>query len=170
MSSSSSLSVPYPRAAVAITVQMLDGETPKYLLVQRANEPDKGKWSLPGGKISVGEPTLEAAKRELEEETQIQPADCVWSPFPFMTTDAIVPSASDDAGTYAFHYVIAQCFARAIDSDATISNVVPSDDAMDARWFALRDIQHMDDTTVSAFVRTVIERAEELHQKGAVDE
>lgn len=36
---------------------------------------DKDKWSIPKGKIEQGETELEAAKRELEEETGIKSSD-----------------------------------------------------------------------------------------------
>ena len=39
------------------------------LFVQRAVEPCKGMWSLPGGFVEVGESPEEAALRELTEET-----------------------------------------------------------------------------------------------------
>lgn len=37
--------------------------------MQRAVEPYKGEWSLPGGFVELGETTEEAGLRELEEET-----------------------------------------------------------------------------------------------------
>ena len=43
----------------------------KFLLVQRAREPDQGKWACPGGLIEVGETAAQAALRELAEETGI---------------------------------------------------------------------------------------------------
>ena len=41
------------------------------LLVKRAFSPAKGEWSLPGGFIELGETPEDAAKRELNEETNL---------------------------------------------------------------------------------------------------
>ena len=40
----------------------------KLLLCQRANDPAKGRWYLPGGFVEAGESLEEAASRELHEE------------------------------------------------------------------------------------------------------
>ena len=39
------------------------------LIVKRAHEPRKGEWSLPGGIVELGETLVEAARREILEET-----------------------------------------------------------------------------------------------------
>ena len=178
--------LPYPRAAVAVTVQSkktigsrgAEGGTPHYLLVQRANPPDQGKWSLPGGKIHVGEPTLEAAQRELQEETGL--SHCQWYPFPFLTTDAIssygtnasslattttiLAAAGEEQKDIQFHYLIAQCFALASDG---LPPTTPRDDALDAQWFTLSQMKDMrTENILSDFVVQVVERAETLSLKG----
>ncbi|MBN8553639.1 MAG: NUDIX hydrolase [Caulobacterales bacterium] len=42
------------------------------LLIRRGRPPREGQWSLPGGRIEAGERAVEAALRELLEETGIQ--------------------------------------------------------------------------------------------------
>ena len=61
----------YPRPAVTAdcVVFGIDGETAKVLLIERGNEPFKGKWALPGGFMEIGETAEECARRELYEET-----------------------------------------------------------------------------------------------------
>lgn len=41
----------------------------KVLLVKRAHEPRKGEWSLPGGRVELGEALADAVRREVKEET-----------------------------------------------------------------------------------------------------
>jgi 8-oxo-dGTP diphosphatase len=41
----------------------------RLLLVKRNESPSKGIWSFPGGAVELGETTVEAAVREIKEET-----------------------------------------------------------------------------------------------------
>lgn len=53
---------------LAASAVILDGQK-RILLVQRANPPDKGCWTLPGGRVDPGETLELAAIREIFEET-----------------------------------------------------------------------------------------------------
>jgi len=64
----------YPRAALTVDGVVFGfgaGEL-KVLLIQRALEPFKGKWALPGGFVHVDETLDDAARRELFEETGLE--------------------------------------------------------------------------------------------------
>lgn len=44
-------------------------ENGRILLINRAKEPDLGKWAIPGGRIEENETAEECLKREFKEET-----------------------------------------------------------------------------------------------------
>ena len=63
----------YPRPALSsdcIIFSKIEDDI-KILLIERAFDPFKGFWAFPGGFVDPDETTLEAAKRELYEETGI---------------------------------------------------------------------------------------------------
>jgi ADP-ribose pyrophosphatase YjhB (NUDIX family) len=51
---------------VGAVIRAADG---RLLLVRRGNEPDRGTWSLPGGRVEPGESAEDAVVRETLEET-----------------------------------------------------------------------------------------------------
>ena len=57
-----------------VCVGALAVEEGQILLVRRANEPGRGQWSLPGGRVEAGEAIVAAVVREFAEETGL---DCV---------------------------------------------------------------------------------------------
>ena len=72
----------YPRPSVAVDLVILtiiDAQL-RVLVVKRQNHPFKGEWALPGGFVRVGETAKDqgedldaAARRELQEETGLDP-------------------------------------------------------------------------------------------------
>jgi colanic acid biosynthesis protein WcaH len=55
-----------------VCVDLLVRRGSKYLMVKRRDEPLKGEWWVPGGRVLKGEMVLETAIRKLRAETGIQ--------------------------------------------------------------------------------------------------
>lgn len=64
----------YPRPALTADAIIISHDADGncvVLLVKRGNEPFAGRWAFPGGFVNEGERAIEAAARELDEETGV---------------------------------------------------------------------------------------------------
>ncbi|HEY3593135.1 MAG TPA: NUDIX hydrolase [Polyangiaceae bacterium] len=91
---------------------------PRVLLAKRGQPPMAGRWSLPGGRVRVGETLIAAVEREVLEETGIRVA-----------ADRLVDVV--EIMTEGFHYVIHDYLCTPLDPSAT---PVAADDVSDARY------------------------------------
>ena len=102
----------------------------RVLLVQRGTEPEKGRWSVPGGSVEPGETTAQAAEREALEETglRVQIGRELW----------VVSVPAGDGRTFEIH-----------DYAATVTggHLAAGDDAVDARWVAPGELDELPLTT-----------------------
>ena len=71
----------------------------KILLEKRKNEPGRGKWSIPGGVVDLGESPEQAVIREAKEET------CIEVDAPHLV-DVVSDVSLDEAGKVKYHFVI----------------------------------------------------------------
>ena len=117
----------YPdRPIVAVLAVVLRGETA--LIVQRAQQPNAGRWGFPGGVLELGETVAEGAMRELYEETGItaKPAGIL------DVHDAITRDAE---GRVQFHYLLIA--VRGLWQSGVGE---PADDAAACAWVTRDDI------------------------------
>ena len=115
----------HPIIGVGIVVWQGD----RVLLVQRNRPPRQGQWSLPGGAQQLGETVADAARREILEETGLT----VDLGEVIATVDLI---ERDPDGRVRYHYTLIDFTA-----EAHGASLRPGDDAADARWFALDQIE-----------------------------
>jgi len=125
---------PYPRPAVTVDVVVLgsyvedsksDLEDPHVLLIQRAKEPFKDCWALPGGFVDENEDLEAAAKRELLEETNLRAKH-------IQQVGAFGKPGRDPRG-----HVVSIAFVY---WSGYIRKVKAGDDAKAAKWFPVRDL------------------------------
>jgi 8-oxo-dGTP diphosphatase len=118
----------YPRAALTVdcVVFGFDGGELKVLLIQRALEPFKGRWALPGGFVRVDETLDAAARRELAEEAGLKDVflEQLYS-FGEVTRDPRERVVS------VAHYAL----VKLADHQTRAAT-----DAADARWYAVSEI------------------------------
>ncbi|HEX4100091.1 MAG: NUDIX domain-containing protein [Pseudonocardiaceae bacterium] len=57
-----------PKRVRCVGAVLLD-DAGRLLLIRRANEPGRGRWSVPGGRVEDGETDQHAVIREVAEET-----------------------------------------------------------------------------------------------------
>ena len=88
----------YPeRPFVGVGVVVLRGN--EVLLIQRGKAPNKGQWSIPGGKQRLGETIVQTVHRELLEETRVK----IKQPALLDVVDVIIP---DNKGEIQYHYTL----------------------------------------------------------------
>lgn len=76
----------------------------RVLLIRRGSEPMKGRWSIPGGLVEVGETLIQATARECLEETGLQVE-------PVMLIELLDRIHREEARV-RYHYVIADYLCR----------------------------------------------------------
>ncbi|WP_277670982.1 NUDIX hydrolase [Saccharomonospora viridis] len=97
------------------------------LLIRRRWEPFEGMWALPGGHVDQGEEAVDAAARELQEETGVVA--------PFLTELAAWHGVGrDPRGRYvtvAFLVWLSQMVAPVAEDDAVEAAWIPVHEALD---------------------------------------
>jgi len=120
-----------PLRAPCVAVGAIVIKKNRILLVERGKAPSRGKWSIPGGSVHLGETLREAVEREIKEETGLR----IKAKDPVYVFDYI---EREKRGRVRFHYVIIDFSAERIGG-----RLQPADDARDAGWFTPMLVQNM---------------------------
>jgi ADP-ribose pyrophosphatase YjhB (NUDIX family) len=114
------------------------------LLVRRGGEPLAGQWSLPGGRLELGESIQQAIVREAQEETGL-----AVEPLTFLGVYDLIDR--DEAGAIRYHYVL-------VDWICTVAGgeLKAGDDATDVCWATRNDLTRY---ALAEFTLHAIEKA-----------
>lgn len=123
----------------------------RVLLVERAGEPLKGYWSLPGGVLEVGEALYDGVRREVREETglEVQPLGI------FEVFERI---SRDSQGRPEYHYVLVDYLCRVVGGE-----IRPADDVSRAEWARRADLTRY---VITDGTEDVIRRAFQRRRRG----
>jgi ADP-ribose pyrophosphatase YjhB (NUDIX family) len=102
----------------------------KLVLVKRGVEPGKGKWSIPGGAVELGEGVRDTAVREAKEECGLDIKLVGDTPM-----DAIDNIIVDENERLRYHYIVLQFLARPIGGTLRSGS-----DAAEAKWVPLEKV------------------------------
>ncbi len=97
----------------------------RVLLIQRGQEPGRGLWTIPGGRVELGESLAAACARELKEETGLD----VSVSHHVETLDRV---GRGPTGEVTYHFVIVDYLVR-----VTGGELCAADDVLAAEWLAL---------------------------------
>ncbi len=111
----------WPRLGVGALVVDAKG---RVLLVKRRFPPFQGLWSIPGGHVEPGETVIDAASRELYEETGIEA-----EPVGVVDVHELIVY---EGGSLRYHYLILDVLFRNPRGEPR-----PGSDALDAAFFPL---------------------------------
>ncbi len=114
----------YPRPSLTVDAAVFKkmGQVLEILLIQRKNDPYKGKWALPGGFMDMDETLEQAAHRELAEETGLKGIS-------LEQLHAFSALDRDPRGR-----TVSVVFWSLLEHDRKI---MPGDDARDVSWFSV---------------------------------
>lgn len=120
----------YPRAALTVDCVVFGFDSTQaalqVLLIRRGLEPFKDRWALPGGFVRVEETLDEAARRELEEETNLSTV-FLEQLYTFGTVDRDPRERVVSVAYYAL-------------TKPADHTTAASTDAAEARWFPVSDL------------------------------
>ena len=116
----------------------------RLLLVKRAQDPNKGLWAIPGGKIHWGETMHVAVEREIREETglDIEVGEAVW------VGDIIGPSQPPE-----WHYCVIDFIAHTTGGVASAAS-----DVDELGWFTLEEARALPLTPTMPSLLDALER------------
>ena len=98
-------------------------------LIKRGNEPSKGKWTIPGGLVELGENLETAVIRETKEEVCLD-VDNV------QLIDVVDNIDLDKHGKVKYHYVIIEFLVH-----VKSGNIQAASDAEELRWVPFVEVE-----------------------------
>ena len=121
----------YPKKPIVGVVAVIICKR-KILLEKRKGEPGKGKWTIPGGLVELGERAEQTVIREVKEETNLtvnQPK----------LIDVVSNIIVDENRRTKYHFIIVDYFVK-----LKGGKMKAADDAAELRWVTFEELAKYD--------------------------
>lgn len=115
--------VDFPGVGCGLVIQRADG---RVLLCKRLKAPEAGFWNIVGGKVDLMEPSIDAARREAEEESGLKIGAVDF----LCLAEEIIPADAQ-------HWVSLIYVTRDFTGEPTLTE---PDKLSEIGWFALDDL------------------------------
>lgn len=118
----------------------------KVLIIKRAFDPSKNRWSIPGGAVEVGEKVKDAAQREVYEELGVH-----------VTIKDVVEVLDNivyEKDEVIYHFVLIDFWAELTGGTLRLSH-----ECLDAQWVSKNELDLYD---LTKGARTAIEKVFEI--------
>lgn len=138
----------YPETpTIGVGVFVFRGD--QVLIARRGHEPAKGRWSIPGGGVEVGETLRETALRELAEECGADLRVDLRGPI------AVLDRIARDAGARVrYHICLVDYLAEYVAGEPSAGS-----DATEVRWATADELRHLETTDqLAEFVAAIAGR------------
>ncbi|HJV34401.1 NUDIX domain-containing protein [Geomonas sp.] len=125
----------------SVVAVIVDSED-QVLLTQRSVPPFQGEWVMPGGKIDLGEPIVEALKREVWEEVglEVEVKDLI------DIFEHVTPGESN------YHFIILYYRCTPLYCDVNHNR----DEVMEARWVKPEELEQYKIPAGARFILTKV--------------
>jgi 8-oxo-dGTP diphosphatase len=145
----------YPAHPLVGVGALIHDREERVLLVKRKFEPNKGRWSLPGGLLETGEMLIDGARREVREELGVE----IEVEELFKISEEII---RDPEAKARFHFVLVDYLAALRPAGAKITL---NEESESFRWFRPEEVEGLDTTENT---RLIVEKylREKLRRQG----
>ena len=133
----------YPAHPLVGVGALVHDSAGRVLLIKRKFEPNKGRWSLPGGLLETGETLVEAGKRETREELGVE----IEVEELFQVSEELIRDAE---GKTRYHFVLVDFLAKVSPEGATITL---NEESEAFKWF---DPEQVDALEASENTRAIV--------------